>query len=385
MYLSATPEIRVETSGMDVSYLLPVRPLGKLRWIGLILIAFAILFVSVPAKGIIEDFERLAITKQGGFDIVALVSHLLFFVVGSVPGLMGLLIICGTCRVDWCNQRLSAAECLGIFRWRRRMPRELVRKLKVDFPRESETKKPITDGSFSGFGVLIVEFERSKPRNLVLGYPREWLVALAQELTGRVGASSSSLENPAVEVAEATSPELTDANEKPVESRIQIESRINGISFTVPPAGLQKGSKGTLVFGIIWCSFMALFTVLSLGAKNTPLIVYVFNAVFWLVGLGMVTGAINMSRRHATVAVDKDSLRVYQTTLFGTKNWDWRRGEIAAIRADGSGMAVNGVQIIELQIHPASGKKVGFFAGRSDEELRWLATQLRATLGVSAK
>jgi hypothetical protein len=48
-------------------------------------------------------------------------------------------------------------------------------------------------------------------------------------------------------------------------------------------------------------------------------------------------------------------------------------------------MAVNDVPIIELQIHPVTGKKVGLFAGRDAGELRWMATELRHAMVVAAK
>jgi hypothetical protein len=47
-------------------------------------------------------------------------------------------------------------------------------------------------------------------------------------------------------------------------------------------------------------------------------------------------------------------------------------------------MAVNDVPIIELQIHPVSGKKAGFFAGRDEQELLWMATELRRALQLPA-
>ena len=43
-------------------------------------------------------------------------------------------------------------------------------------------------------------------------------------------------------------------------------------------------------------------------------------------------------------------------------------------------MTVNDKHVIELQIHPKGGTKIGLLAGRDEEELRWLATMLRRTL-----
>jgi hypothetical protein len=48
-------------------------------------------------------------------------------------------------------------------------------------------------------------------------------------------------------------------------------------------------------------------------------------------------------------------------------------------------MEVNNRPVIELQIHPAVGKKAGFLAGRDEAELRWMAAQLRRALNVPAR
>jgi hypothetical protein len=99
----------------------------------------------------------------------------------------------------------------------------------------------------------------------------------------------------------------------------------------------------------------------------------------------MIVSAVNMARRRATLQIESGSLSVTQTGLFGTKQREWRRGDIAAVRADASGMEVNNRPVIELQIHPVTGRKTGFFAGRDTDELRWIATELRKALGVPAK
>ena len=82
--------------------------------------------------------------------------------------------------------------------------------------------------------------------------------------------------------------------------------------------------------------------------------------------------------------VEHGELRVAQDDLFGAKRRSWRREELAAICAGASGMAVNDVPIIELQVHPVSGKQTGFFAGRDERELRMMATELRQALKLPA-
>jgi hypothetical protein len=58
---------------------------------------------------------------------------------------------------------------------------------------------------------------------------------------------------------------------------------------------------------------------------------------------------------------------------------------LTAIRADASSMEVNHRPVIQLQIHPRAGKKVGLLSGRNEDELRWMATRLRRALNVPAR
>ena len=196
---------------------------------------------------------------------------------------------------------------------------------------------------------------------------------------------------PKVELVDvqANPPQFADVTEKPADSQVRIESRVNGLMLVIPPAGLRKDCKGLFAFAIVWCLFMAVFTGLMGFAngnktKGPPWFIWIFVGVFWLIGVSILAGAINMGRRRAMLLVENGELRVAQEDLFGAKRRTWRREEIAAIRADASGMAVNDVPIIELQIHPLNGRKAGFFAGRDEQELRWMATELRRALQLPA-
>src|SRR5579864_3192839 len=92
------PKIRVESVRDDVTYNLPVRPLGKLRWLGLFLVGFGVLFISVPAR------MEIAFAKQilaGKADLGAWFFFLFvipFIIAGLMPLGAGVLIVFGRCR-----------------------------------------------------------------------------------------------------------------------------------------------------------------------------------------------------------------------------------------------------------------------------------------------
>jgi hypothetical protein len=383
-------EIRVEAVRDDVSYLLPVRPLGKLRWAGLLLVGFSVLFLSVPMSIAHDSLKRIFSGSADFGMIFFALFPIPFFIAGLVPMGIGLLVMFGRCRVDWRDKRLSVLEHAGPIRWRRRLsrPGTSIRKLTVGFG-ASSNGRPVTTGPLAKLAVLVAEFDREKSRMAVLGYPKDWLAALAGDLSARIGAVSTALA-PEVELVDSNQEQVEEKIiEKPPDSPIRLETTANGLSLVIPPAGLWKGSKGLFLFAIVWCLFMTFVTGLPIFGSHVKLeasvwVIMLILSLFWAIGLGLLAGAINMGRRRALIMAGNGRLQIAQQGLFGSKRWEWPRADIAAIRADPSGMEVNGRQLIELQIHPAAGKKKGFFAGRDEDELEWMASELRRALSIAA-
>lgn len=384
MFLSTTSEVTVETSGNDVSYILPVRPLGNLRWFGLIPVGFGLLFISVPWSMFGGFVKNLLTGGINGPEIFFTIFLIPFFIAGLVPLSIGLFVICGRCRIDWRNERLSVLDYAGLIRWRRRFPKKTIRKFTVGRGNPQAQGEPITSGPLVNLGALVAEFEEGKPRLMAIGYPQEWLQSIAEDLATHVGASTNVVTAPQVETTEPGCIESADVD-KPSNTQIQLENRIGEIRINVPSSGLRKGSKGFFGFAIFWCLFMSVISSVLIFGKTThgiPWFVFLMLALFWTIGLGMLAGAINMSRRRFTIVASRSELKVAQTGPFGSREWQWPRSEIVAVRADSSGMKINNVPILELQILAIGRKKVGVMAGRDDQELRWLATELRKALEI---
>lgn len=149
-------------------------------------------------------------------------------------------------------------------------------------------------------------------------------------------------------------------------------------------------------FGLafLWSPARDVWRTLQKWLHETPggfdLIAGLFNLPFLFAGcvalaIGLLTSSIHMGRRTAALEVDAGRLRVETRGLFGTKRREWTRADINAIRADASGMEVNERPVIELQIHPCAGKKMGLLAGRKEDELCWMASRLRRALNVPAR
>jgi hypothetical protein len=133
---------------------------------------------------------------------------------------------------------------------------------------------------------------------------------------------------------------------------------------------------------------MAVFTagaaVAGFEWDGNPWLPILLIAAFWAFGLGLLAVAVNMGRRTAVMAVEDGRLQVETRGLFGVRRQEWNPGELSAVRADAGGLEVNERPVLELQIHPAGGKKWGLLAGRDEDELRWMATSLRRALKLPA-
>ena len=144
------------------------------------------------------------------------------------------------------------------------------------------------------------------------------------------------------------------------------------------------------LMALFWCGMMMILTVgLAVfgpgQSASMPWFVWLLLLGFWLIGAGLLAGSVNMGRRSAVLEADRGRLRVRVRGIFGERDWEWRRDELAALRTGGSGLEVNDVPVIELQVHPRVGSKIGLLSGRDEQELRWIATRLRAVLDVPSR
>jgi hypothetical protein len=178
----------------------------------------------------------------------------------------------------------------------------------------------------------------------------------------------------------------------PAGTTITLERFPDGVTIQVPPAGVWKGSKGLFSVAVLLIDFMLAITLCVVGLlvggnpqqvkQDDPLwILPFFFSLFWAVGIGLLLAALNMGWRRAVLAVTGGSLMVLQTGLFGSKRKLWEAGEVEGVRTGPSGMEINKVPVLQLHILDGGGK-FGMLTGRSDEELEWIAEELRTALKV---
>jgi hypothetical protein len=387
MDLNGIAEIEVETAGDEVTYRLPVRPLGLFRLFGLLPMGFSVLWFSGLGHMLAMPIRALLNHHQQSFDYFQLAFLLPFVLAGCVPVGLGLGILFGRCRVRWRDGHLTVTELVGPFGWPRRLPRSPVRKFVVAAGPATGAEGQAAPAGPIRAGVLLAQFETGRPRVVAAGYPREWLEAMAQDLSRRVGCAQPAA--PKVEVVAAEAPGLPteEAVAQPAGSQVVIRRQSASTTLEVPAPGLRKGSMGLILFASVWCVFVAAISAaMLLGSqpgKPRDLGFLPVLFLFWAVGLGLFAGAFYLGKRRASITAGRSGVTVIQTSPFGTKRRDVKRTEIATVGVGFCNVEVNHRRIEELQIRLLTGKKVGFFAGRDPEELRWIASELRTALGLT--
>ncbi|MBY0526683.1 MAG: hypothetical protein K2R98_25020 [Gemmataceae bacterium] len=396
-------EIQITELADGVRYRLPDRQLGAARFIGLPLVAFGLCFSGFAVFWMwgAAAAVRLGNDPAGWFGLLFVAFGIPFVLAGLGPIGIGLFILAGHSEIELRGDKLRAIERAGLVRWSWKRPRAGLCRFVVSTAQASRHGTTPSVGVLADLAAIRPEWEAAKsqtrPLLLAVGYQRQLLVLLADELARRSQLLTDEAgvvrQVPAIQVVQedaAATRAFEELAERPPGCTIEVARAADGVTIAVPPVGMRQEAGCLFIFGLIWCGFMGVFSVsMALGKPdndgNMPAWAAIpFVGLFWAIGLGMLAGAVHMARRRAVLAVVGDRLLVLQTGLFGSKRREWRRDEIADIRSGPSGAEVNDEPVLELQIHPplGAGKKSGLLSGRDAKELRWLATELRRALNL---
>lgn len=164
-------EIGRNRTGSDVTYELPVRPLGSSRWLGLVLVGFSVLFVWDPVRESARELARWRAGEPVGMDQVVVLFLVPFVALGLVPATVGLFMAFGRSRVSWRAGQLRSTEILGPLRWTRRFPAGSVQRLEIGIPPDDDGKPAVAEGPLGGFGSMRVHVRGHRPRRVAINYP----------------------------------------------------------------------------------------------------------------------------------------------------------------------------------------------------------------------
>jgi hypothetical protein len=392
-------EIQTENWPDRSKYDLPIRPIGRLRWAGLVPMAFGVLFAAFPARIGSQALSRaFHHGGTGAFEWVTVAFLSIFVVVAMVPFGFGLFVLAGRVRLVATKDKLIITEIAGPFRRSRKLRLADIERFELAARAVESQSTPGIDLGALGVGQLggLIAVMRNGPKRVVaIGYPREWLSALAGELSGDMAQHGETV--PVQEVSVALGQTAPVQNEEslsqPRHSSARLVKTGAGVELTVPSRGLFKDSAGMILFGIFWCGMLSVITSGflfghssshshdSLGKVGTVILF----ALFWVVGLGVLSLGVHLGTRVWTVQADKTDLRVKLSSALRKKEWQWRTTEIQKIQVGNSNMEVNDRRLEELQVIPLTGKKTGLLVGRDHDELVWMATVIRQATGLRAQ
>ena len=386
-------EIQAEHWPERTRYDLPRRPIGKVRYLGLLLIGFAVLFAwsSFMTLGRLLRHVAEGGATTGGWLEAAFA--MVFVLAALVPFGLGLFILAGRTRLTITRERLISTEIAGPFRKSRRLRVADLERLEVvaAVRQQTDAQPP---AAFARLGALAALLRGGQHKLLLLGYPRDWLDALAEELSGQLTLQGKPVTVERVpDKPGGESPAIEEAAQQPAGSNARLVETATSIELTVPSRGLWKDSSGLLFFGLVWCLFIGVFSAAMLfGAKSGktsgdfgPVGFALMLAVFWAAGLGMMLFGIHLGTRRWTLKADSRRLEVAFRSALRCRQWHWAAAEIKEIGVGDSNVEVNHRRLEELQVRPCVGNKAGLLRGRTHDELAWIATVLRRTLQPRAQ
>jgi len=381
---------RIQDSLSVTRYVLPRRNLGKMRrvgWAPLGMGVFATLFMVFwmwgPISGGLHS-DGIGRWLGIGFGLLGLPG--LAIGIGLLS--LGVVILTNASHAEITigDGMLCAIERIGALPIRRRRRIEQVKRLVVEKGGIAVTdNRGMRHTLVPDLAALKAEMHAGKTLILAPGYPCELLRPLADKIANALPAAAQpeGVETvaPVVEVVEREADEPAGDVEvsRPALTDITLRTEANGLAISVPARGLWKGSQGLFFFSLLWNGFMVVFTAAMLKGK-APVPVYLFMLLFWGIGLGLLAGAIQMAKRRVLLAVVNGALAYRVTSPFRTSEKRFALADIETIRVGPSGMEVNNRPVMELQILPRDGKKVGLLSNRSREEQEWLAWVLRQQL-----
>lgn len=415
-------DVQIHETHDGVHLTLPRRDAGPLRRVALIPMLLGGVMVAIPLAVIANSLLAPSATAPFTFDLI----HSLFFLplafIGYQIFFIGAAVRHGHSEVRIAAGKLVSIERIGPLRKRWSRPADQIARFVVrgGMPDDAGPWRRWTPAA--GLYGIRVESHQGSAMGAAIGYPHAIVTHVAKELARicqahqlsapdiqhRSGHMDDLRREQRLQQARFTArtddapapplvvDALTDDDApwpQPADSTAVIDQRAQGLTLTLPPRGLRKGSGGIFAFSVIWLAIVGLFMAISITvgftgrADPTAIIVIpLFLLVFLAIGVAMLLTAIRMGRRTVILDIVGDpghTLLVTQQSPFGIKQHEYPRDHIAAVRAGPSGTTVNNQPLMQLQIvlnANAGRRKIGLLTALPEDELQWIAQQVRHAL-----
>ena len=385
------------SEGGAVRYVLPLRPASKpLRVIGFALMGFAVFCLAFMFFWLRSAWGH----GPGSAGTVGRVLHLVFVLMG-LPGVLAGL---GMAAVGFAlasnsshtevvvtADRLRVIEVLGLLRWPRSRPLSTIHRLVVSpfLSAGAQAASATPANPLAGLTVLVAQCAR-KRLLVAAGYPEAVTRRLGTAISARLVQAADRAGRPQDFPVVDVTPEGEDAVfaaapvARPPDTRIQLTDDGERFALIIPPAGLWRGSRGLVAFAVVWNVFVLFMLKSILGTAQGSLGSILFLGLFLTVGLAMLGISVHMGYARALFACYRGRLALKRSSPFRTRERVWEAGTLAAVRVGPSNMTVNDRPVPELQLIGRDGEKTGCCSTLREEELLWMADELRRRLSVEA-
>lgn len=164
-----------------------------------------------------------------------------------------------------------------------------------------------------------------------------------------------------------------------------IEPRDDGVHLEVPPRSFLRGSSGLGFFSVFWLVFTLVLSIVMIPGGGSSMILILLP--FWLVGLGMLVGAVAMSRRHLVADVirtgDDDAvLMIFRKGLFSSRQHELTRTQVASIHIRPTNVQINNRPLLALEVQAHDGKTIRLLSSTQQQDLLPVRDALGNALGL---
>lgn len=389
--------------GSGTRWQLPRRPWGAGWFIPFIFIAAGIVLAAVfgingPVK--LPNFNG---------DLFSAILDLIWLIGQAIPTILGLLFFLaglsmryGRTTVSLRQREIASTDRFGPLRWTRRLNSNHITGFEINVGTSSTNGGPQVPTN--NVTILMAETDRPSRINtaqsntssfiVAWGYLKDWMQQLADEL--RTSPHLADLEVTTTYGGEDDVEVPEKKIEQPSTSKAVLTYQEQGLTFDIPPTGWLRGSKGIGLFALLWNGFILVFISLMLfsminGVGSTsnpqPLLMLLFMLPFVAVGIGMAAFAAHLGKSRSRLVIvgsGQDAVLAFfrDSPVLKSRELSWTTEQLSHICVGDSIMSVNDQPIQELQIHPKQGKKIGLLAQLDDDELRWIAYELRNQLDL---
>lgn len=394
---------------------LPHRPWGAAKSVPWIIIAIGIAVAAIfgiTSAPTLPNFSDDAIDVI--FDLIGLLMQAIPTLIGLTLTLIGFVLMRARTTITLTGNQLLAADHFGPLRWTRKIDTAHLTGFEINVGTSSTNggpKKPTNNVTFlianTNLPARIANQKgaaKDAKRDFVVAwaYPKVWMQELADLLADNIEYANPQLEGLEIKTTMGSPSEGDHTKSEtpidpPKDTRIILQQETDGLTFIIPPAGIMRGSKGLGCFAVIWNGFilvMVVGMVLAMLNSHKPNVsgpdspwVLLFFLPFIAVGVGMALYSIHAGKSHASMVVigkgEDAALAYYRNSpVRKPRELNWAINDLSHIRVGDSNMSVNDEPIQELQVHPKQGKKVSLLSQLNDEELKWIAYELRRQTGL---